>query len=84
METGAEYEAGPYEAGQYEVELYESPSQESEEMELAAELLEVMSEDELDQFIGKLIKRVGRCGHRGGRRACRSWCGSLSQISRPE
>ena len=65
MEAGAGYEAGPYEAGQYEaeqyeVELQESPLHESEEMEAAAELLEVMSQDELDQFLGKLIKRVGR------------------------
>jgi hypothetical protein len=33
---------------------------ESEEMELAAELLEIQSEEELDQFLGKLIRRVGR------------------------
>ncbi|CAG9165453.1 hypothetical protein CURE108131_01110 [Cupriavidus respiraculi] len=37
---------------------------ETEEMELAAELLEVSDEEELDQFIGKLIKRAGRAvGH---------------------
>ena len=33
---------------------------EQELMELAAELLEVNDENELDQFLGKLIKRVGR------------------------
>jgi hypothetical protein len=32
---------------------------ENEEMELAAELLEVASEQELDQFIGDLIKKAG-------------------------
>lgn len=33
---------------------------ESELMELADELLQVQSEDELDQFLGNLIKKVGR------------------------
>jgi hypothetical protein len=59
-ETG--FEAGPYEsfeAGAYETGGQESPLHESVEMELAAELLEVASEDELDQFLGKLIRRVG-------------------------
>ena len=38
----------------------ESPFSESEEMELAAELLNVSNEQELDQFIGKLLKKAGR------------------------
>ena len=38
----------------------ESPFSEVEEMELAAELLEVTEEAELDQFLGNLIKRAGR------------------------
>ncbi len=38
----------------------ESPFSEVEEMELAAELMGVSSEAELDQFIGKLFKKVGR------------------------
>jgi hypothetical protein len=38
----------------------ESPFSEAEEMELAAELLSVGSEAELDQFFGKLFRRVGR------------------------
>src|SRR5687768_4080357 len=37
----------------------ESPFNETEEMELAAELLTVQSEDELEQFLGKLIKKAG-------------------------
>jgi len=37
----------------------ESPFSEAEEMELAAELLGVSNEQELDQFIGKLIKKAG-------------------------
>jgi hypothetical protein len=39
---------------------YESPFEEAEEMELAAELLTVSNEAELDQFIGKLIGRAAR------------------------
>jgi len=34
----------------------ESPFSEAEEIELAAELLSISSEEELDQFLGKLIK----------------------------
>ena len=36
----------------------ESPSQELQEVELATELLEVSSEAELEQFLGKLLSRV--------------------------
>lgn len=39
---------------------YEGEHLESYEMELAQELLEVTSEAELEQFLGKLVKRVGR------------------------
>lgn len=38
----------------------ESPFTEAEEMELAAELLEISSEAELDQFLGKLFKGAWR------------------------
>ncbi len=68
-----EYESEEYEfgyEGEGEGEFYEtsgedemygeSPFNESEEMELAAELLSVSNEDELDQFIGKLLKKAGR------------------------
>lgn len=37
----------------------EGPFSEAEEMELAAELLTVQNEDELEQFLGKLIKKAG-------------------------
>lgn len=37
----------------------ESPFSEIQEMELAAELLNVQSEAELEQFLGKLIKKAG-------------------------
>src|SRR5262245_22715865 len=38
----------------------ESPFTETEEMELAAELLKITSEAEMDQFIGKLFKGAWR------------------------
>jgi len=65
-----EYESDEYEygsefedegEGQYFGEMYgESPFSEAEEMELAAELLGVSNEQELDQFIGSLLKKAGR------------------------
>lgn len=39
---------------------FERPFSEAEEMELAAELLSVASEEELDQFLGKLFKKAWR------------------------
>ena len=39
-----------------------TPFGEVQELELAAELMEVGDEDELDQFIGKLLKRAGQAG----------------------
>lgn len=41
-----------------------SPFNEMQEMELASELLEIQTEEELDQFLGKLIKRVAPQGVR--------------------
>ncbi len=58
-ETWGEAE-GPY-AGEYGYEYAgEAPLGESMELELAAELLEINSEAELDQFLGKLIRSVSR------------------------
>jgi hypothetical protein len=66
-EYAGEY-AGEFagESGEFgqELETYgeynqESPFSEAEEMELAAELLTVQSEVELEQFLGKLIKKAG-------------------------
>ena len=59
----SEHDEYPGEYGQ-ELETYgeysqESPFSETEEMELAAELLTVQSEDELEQFLGKLFKKAG-------------------------
>jgi hypothetical protein len=39
---------------------FQGPFSEAEEMELAAELLGITDEDELDQFLGNLFKKVGR------------------------
>jgi len=55
---GEEGEYGQYEFGQYEFEP--EAFDEIEEMELAANLLEITDEAELDQFIGKLFKGVGK------------------------
>lgn len=43
---------------EFEVAAY--PFSEEEEMELATELLAINSEEELDQFLGKLVKRAWR------------------------
>ena len=57
LETDTEMEN--YEAGQLEW-LGETVFSEAEEMELAAQLMEVNSEEELDQFLGDLIRKAGR------------------------
>jgi hypothetical protein len=53
------FESGEAEA--YEAEAYEAegPVDEAETMELASELLEVQSEEELEQFLGALVQKVG-------------------------
>lgn len=54
-----------YEADAQEMyESGESPFSEMMELEMASELLEVQNEAELDQFIGKLIKRAAPQGAR--------------------
>ena len=58
-----EFETDEFETDEFELEGetdLESPFEEFEEMEFAAELLSIQSEEELDQFLGKLIKRAGR------------------------
>jgi hypothetical protein len=59
-ETGEAFEGGFQEAGFETFESLESPINEALEMELASELLEVTNEQELDRFLGDLIKKVGR------------------------
>jgi hypothetical protein len=61
-------EAGPFEAEQFEFAEAEAPWQaeagevfgETEQMELASEMLEISSEAELDRFLGDIINRAGR------------------------
>jgi hypothetical protein len=53
-------EASLYEGEMYEGELYESGLSEADEMELAAEFLEITTEGELDQFLGNLVRKAGR------------------------
>ncbi|MDD1605283.1 MAG: hypothetical protein LUO95_00445 [Methylococcaceae bacterium] len=54
------YEYEQYEYGENEWNAETGVFSEAEAMELAAELLEVSSEAELDQFLGDLIKKAGR------------------------
>jgi len=65
-EYNPQMEAGEFEYPQMEQEMYgegefegEGLFSEQEEMELAAELLEVTNEQELEQFLGGLISKVG-------------------------
>jgi hypothetical protein len=63
--TQAEWEFnGQYEytdeTGLYDESMMEGVFDEAEEMELAAQLLEIQDEAELDQFIGDLFKKVRR------------------------
>ncbi|MBU4232501.1 MAG: hypothetical protein L6277_04605 [Desulfobacterales bacterium] len=57
-----QYESPSYEAlyGEMETSYHEGPLSESDEMELATELLASTSEAELEQFLGSLFKKVGR------------------------
>ena len=64
--TNLESSYGEFGAGEfgYETETYgeytqEGPFSEVEEVELASELLTIQNEDELEQFLGKLIKKAG-------------------------
>jgi hypothetical protein len=58
----AEFEAEQFEFGQAETSNFETGEVfgETEQMELASELLEVTSEAELDRFLGDLINRAGQ------------------------
>lgn len=57
------YDELEFEFGQ-ESEMFsdseQSPFSESEEMEMAADLLEVSTDEELEQFLGDLFKKIGR------------------------
>jgi hypothetical protein len=60
-----EFESGAYGETEWSGETFgEGELTEAEEMELANELLQVTNEAELEQFLGSLIKRVGRVAGR--------------------
>lgn len=82
-----ETEVGELESDEFEFEFesemefeteFESPMDETEEMELAAELLAVSSEQELDQFLGKVFKKIGR----GIRKIARPLGGMLKRVAK--
>lgn len=60
----------------------ESPFSEVEEMELAVELLEVTSEAELDQFLGKLFKKAWRGIKQVGSKVVRPLGGVLKAVAK--
>jgi uncharacterized protein (DUF697 family) len=88
-EAEGEYEAVADTFGEFEfeVEYMDSPFSDAEEMELAAELLEIYDEAELEQFLGKLIKRasrkVGRFMKSSTGRALRSTLRGLARKALP-
>lgn len=61
-EFDPEYEAFEYDEFEFDNEMSDSEAvfNETEELELASELLAVTDEAELDQFLGKLIKRAAK------------------------
>jgi hypothetical protein len=70
-----EYDSGEYDSGELDSGETDSPFSEVEESELANELLGLSSEQEMDQFLGKVFKRAWR-GARGLSR-------SLGSVARP-
>jgi hypothetical protein len=60
----------------------ESPFDEAEEMELAAELLEISDEAELDQFLGKLIKKAWKGIRKVGGAVLRPLGGALKAVAK--
>ncbi len=59
METGEYEEEWGHETSELG-EVGESPLSEAQEMELATELLEISSEEELEQFLGNVFKSVAK------------------------
>lgn len=65
MESEDAFEAGEYGLDPevfdevYDETRWEGPLSEEEEIDLASELLTLSSEDELDQFLGKVFKKIG-------------------------
>jgi uncharacterized protein (DUF697 family) len=59
-ELGQETAGETYEYGELEYGEVAGPLHEVQEMELAAELLEITNEQELEEFLGKIFKTVSR------------------------
>jgi hypothetical protein len=57
---GEAFETGEFEAEQFEFNETGEVFGETENMELASELLEVSSESELEQFLGDLVAKAGK------------------------
>jgi hypothetical protein len=72
-----EFEFEMTDEGEFESEV-ENQMGEVEEMELAAELLAVASEQELDQFLGKIFKKIGK----GIRKIARPLGGILKGVAK--
>ena len=68
-----ESESFSYEFGGFRDSEFEFPLSEAEEVELAMELLRsVSSEAEMDQFLGKMFKKVCGASRRSARSSARS------------
>jgi hypothetical protein len=79
----AEFHEGEvHEAGTHELGGHESGLSEAEEMELAGELLEVSNEAELEQFLGRLVRRAWRGVRRVASGIARPLGGVLRVVAR--
>lgn len=85
-----EYEDDEFEfefEDEFEYETGGSPFTEEEEMELASELLAIGSEEELDQFLGKLVKKAWRGVKRFGKskvwRGIKKGLGKVAKVALP-
>lgn len=87
IQSEDEYEAFEADAfeyeGEWETEIgLESPFSEAEEMELASQLLEITDEAELDQFLGKLVKKAWRGIRKVSRSVIRPLGGALKAVAK--
>lgn len=73
------YQEFAEETGDQGEDSFEMPMTEGEEEALAAELLGVSSEEEMDQFFGKLFRKIGR-GIRGAAKFLGKNAGPLSGV----
>ncbi len=80
MEFGSPQDAGEFEFAALATEA-ESPYTEAEEIALAAELLAVSSEEELEEFLGKIWKGIKKVGSFVGRVA-KPFTGVLKAVAK--